>query len=122
MPSVSAESGSIVQVSTHVLDAVLGQPARGIPAVLEQLGPDGNVVDVGHGITDDDGRVGRLNSGDLAPGEYRVTLSTGGYFADFHAAVFYPTIAVQFVLPAGREHFHIAVLASTYSYTTYLGS
>ena len=122
MPTPSFETGSIVRISTHVLDAALGRPARGIPALLEQLGPDGDVLDVGHGVTDDDGRVNRLNSHDLVPGEYRLTLSTGGYFGKNHAAVFYPTIAVQFVLPGGREHFHIAVLASTYSYTTYLGS
>jgi 5-hydroxyisourate hydrolase len=112
----------ITRISTHVLDAVLGRPGQGIPAVLEMLGPDGSVTDVGHGATDDDGRVIRLNDRDLPAGEYRLTLSTGGYFQEHHTAVFYPTIAVQFVLPGEREHYHIAVLASTYSYTTYLGS
>jgi 5-hydroxyisourate hydrolase-like protein (transthyretin family) len=29
---------------------------------------------------------------------------------------------VQFVLSGDREHYHIAILTSTYSYTTYLGS
>jgi len=34
----------IVRISTHVLDSVLGRPAVGIPAVLEQLAPDGTTT------------------------------------------------------------------------------
>ena len=113
---------TITRISTHVLDSVLGKPAQGIPALLEHLGPDGTVVDVGHGATDGDGRVSRLNNRDLPAGEYRLTLGTGGYFEEHHGSVFYPTISVQFVLPGDRDHYHIAVLVSVYSYTTYLGS
>jgi 5-hydroxyisourate hydrolase len=36
--------------------------------------------------------------------------------------VFYPSISVSFELSGDREHYHIAVLTSTYSYSTYLGS
>ena len=60
-----------------------------------------------------DGRIQQLNAVRLTPGEYRLVLVTGGYFNDNHAAVFYPTIAVQFLLSGDREHYHIAVLAST---------
>ncbi len=112
----------IVRISTHVLDSVLGRPAAGIPAVLERLAPDGTPTDVGHGVTDPDGRIGQLNAMPLAPGEFRLTLSTGGYFEQHHPAVFYPSIVVRFLLSGDREHYHIAVLASTYAFTTYLGS
>ena len=112
----------IARLSTHVLDTGLGRPAARIPAVLEQVGPDGVSVEVGRGTTDLDGRIQQLNAVVLDPGEYRLVLVTGGYFQDHHDAVFYPTIAIQFVLSGDRRHYHIAVLASTYSYTTYLGS
>jgi 5-hydroxyisourate hydrolase len=112
----------INRLSTHVLDTSLGTPAAGVPAVLEQIDPDGSAWAVGDGVTDADGRIQQLNTDDLEPGEYRVVLSTGGYFADKHPQVFYPSIAVQFVLSGDRQHYHIAILTSTYSYTTYLGS
>lgn len=115
-------TAAISRLSAHVLDTTLGRPASGIPAVLELIEPQGSSVDVGHGVTDADGRINHLNVSELAPGEYRIALATGGYFAEHHGTVFYPTIALQFVLSGDREHYHIAVLTSTYSYTTYLGS
>jgi 5-hydroxyisourate hydrolase len=115
-------SEQIERLSAHVLDTTLGCPAAGIPAVLERVAPQGSSEEVGHGVTDADGRISHLNAGPLEPGEYRIALVTGGYFAERHRAVFYPTIALQFVLSGDRPHYHIAVLTSTYSYTTYLGS
>ncbi len=107
--------------STHVLDTSIGRPASGIPVTLEYLDPDGGVATVGDGITDGDGRVGRLNSAPLAPGEFRLTFRTADYFSAAHGAVFYPRIVVHVVL-ADRDHAHVPVLASTYSFSTYLGS
>jgi 5-hydroxyisourate hydrolase len=115
-------SAVIARLSAHVLDTSLGRPAARIPAVLENVGPDGSSVEVGRGMTDPDGRIQQLNAIALDPGEYRLVLVTGGYFQEHHGAVFYPTIALQFRLSGDREHYHIAVLTSTYSYTTYLGS
>lgn len=113
---------TIGRISTHVLDTTLGRPAGGIPAILEHIAPDGTSLEVGHGTTDADGRIHQLNAFALPPGEYRLVLVTGGYFNDNQAAVFYPAITVQFLLSGDRMHYHIAVLASTYSYSTYLGS
>ena len=113
---------AIVRLSTHVLDTSLGRPAARIPAVLEHVGPEGSSVEVGRGMTDIDGRIQQLNAVALDPGEYRLLLVTGGYFQEHHDEVFYPTITLQFRLSGAREHYHIAVLTSTYSYTTYLGS
>lgn len=113
---------SVERLSTHLLDTGLGKPAAGVPVVLERIDADGIGTQVGGGVTDDDGRVPQLNSGVLEPGEYRLIFATAAYFAALHSQVFYPRIAVQVVLPPGRAHFHIPVLASTFSYTTYLGS
>lgn len=120
--SAQAATSPITRLSTHVLDAALGRPAAGIPVVLESVAPDGICVTVGDGVTDDDGRVGQVNAQALPPGEYRLSLATASYFTAHHGAVFYPAVAVTFVLDGARRHYHIAVLASTFSYTTYLGS
>lgn len=112
---------TIVRLSTHVLDTTVGRPAAGIPARLENLGVH-SPFSVGRGETDDDGRVFQLNDAELAPGRYRLTLDTAAYFERLHGAMFYPAISVSFELSGDREHYHIAVLTSTYSYATYLGS
>lgn len=112
---------TIARLSTHVLDTTIGRPAAGIPAVLDIVGPDG-ISEAGRGVTDDDGRVVRLNTADLDPGRFRLTLDTADYFRQRHGALFYPQISISFELSGDREHYHIAVLTSTYSYTTYLGS
>jgi len=118
---VVVEDTTIQRVSTHVLDTATGRPAAGVPAALIRDGGDGEVV-VGRGTTDDDGRVDRLNDGPLAPGDHRVVLDLAGYLDRTHGTVFHPTITVHVRLDGARRHYHVPVLASPYSYTTYLGS
>lgn len=108
-------------LSTHVLDTVAGAPAAGIPVALELLGADGNAVPVGTGDTDADGRVGKLNDEPLEPGRYRLTFYTQQYSTQRHGSAFYPRIVLEVEL-FDRDHFHLPVLAGTYSYSTYLGS
>ena len=116
----------IERLSTHVLDTTLGRPAGGIPVTLERSGT-GAVDDLlvqgplGSGTTDADGRVAQLNDEPLAAGEYRLLFATADYFDGAHGAVFYPRIVVHVQL-GEREHVHIALLTSTFSYATYLGS
>jgi 5-hydroxyisourate hydrolase len=111
----------IEQLSTHMLDTVAGAPAAGIPVLLELIGPDARATVAGNGRTDADGRVGRLNAAPLAPGQYRLTFDTAQYFTAQHGTAFYPRIVVEVTL-FDRYHFHLPVLAGTYSYSTYLGS
>lgn len=110
----------IEKISTHVLDTVIGGPAAGIPVTLDFLGPDG-VTRAGSATTDADGRVGQLNAEPLLPGHYRLTFATAGYLDARHGSVFYPRIVLEVML-FERKHFHVPVLAGTYSYSTYLGS
>ena len=63
-----------------------------------------------------------LADGALEPGTYRLVFDTHGYFAGVHHAVFFPRITVEVYLDGSRSHYHVPVLASTYSYSTYLGS
>jgi 5-hydroxyisourate hydrolase len=112
----------IERISTHVLDTSIGKPAVGVPVVLERLAGDGAFAEIGCGVTDADGRVGQLNPEPVEPGEYRLIFDTAAYFTAVHGTVFYPSITLHVQLPASRSHFHIPVLASTFSYSTYLGS
>jgi 5-hydroxyisourate hydrolase len=103
------------RISTHVLDNALGRPAAGVPVRL--LGPGG--AELAAGVTDADGRIGRLAEG-LPAGTYRLVFDTGRYFAAAGRPAFYPEVAVSFA--AGDGDYHIPLLLSPYAYSTYRGS
>ena len=109
-------------VTTHVLDTSRGQPAQGIEVRLEgPLTPDGARL-VGVATTDADGRVTSLGPEQLEPGTYRLTFETGDYFADSGQNTLYPEVVVTVVLPNREQHYHLPLLLSPFSYSTYRGS
>ena len=105
-------------VTTHVLDAVAGRPAVGIAARLE----DGAGELLGNGVTDADGRIADLGPEQLEVGTYRVVLDTGLWFAAEHRPAFYPEVVIAFRIDDADQHYHVPVLLSPYSYSTYRGS
>lgn len=105
-------------LSAHVLDAVAGAPAEGI--VVQLASAEGDPIDSAR--TDADGRVTDLGPDHLEPGRYEVTFESGDYFAGRGLDCFYPAITVLFTVAAGQPHYHVPLLLSPYSYTTYRGS
>jgi 5-hydroxyisourate hydrolase len=104
-------------VSTHVLDTALGRPAAGVPVTLE----DATGEPIASGSTDGDGRAGSLGPDDLGPGSYRLRFDTASYFAATGQEPFFPEVAVTFAVAAGQRY-HVPLLLSPYSYSTYRGS
>jgi 5-hydroxyisourate hydrolase len=94
-----------VSLSTHVLDVERGRPASGVRIELweEQL--------VASGETDNDGRIAQLGS-DLHPGTYRLVFRPD--------SPFFRSVALELALEDG--HYHVPLLVSSYSCTTYRGS
>jgi 5-hydroxyisourate hydrolase len=105
-------------LSAHVLDAAAGRPASGIPVRLETNA--GEVIATA--TTDADGRVGALGPDVLEAGVYRVVFGSGDYFARSRTPHFHPEVVVQFHTEADQPHYHIPLLLSPFSYTTYRGS
>ena len=113
-------------LSTHVLDATTGRPAAGVRVLLERWSADA-WAPVGSGLTGPDGRLdgrggGWLPAGEPARGVYRITFSSGSYFADRGTASFYPEITVAFEVSSPGEHYHVPLLLSPFAYSTYRGS
>lgn len=98
-------------ISTHVLDAMSGQPATGITVRLTNLDDD---QQVGQAITDGDGRIRRLLEGPLTVGRYRLTFSLNG--------VFFEEVAITFVVDDATRSYHVPLLLAPYSLTSYRGS
>lgn len=73
--------------------------------------------------TDTDGRCTSLmQAGSLNPGMYRLTFLCGEYFEKIGQKCFFPLAQINFVVEEGRGHFHVPLLISNYSYSTYRGS
>jgi 5-hydroxyisourate hydrolase len=106
-------------ITTHVLDTVLGKPAAGIAVRLDRQ--EGNSwTAVASGVTDADGRCRSLAQ-DAKQGVYRLTFDTGAYLARNNRSSIYPEISVTFTC-SGEAHYHLPLLLSDNSYTTYRGS
>jgi 5-hydroxyisourate hydrolase len=107
------------RISTHVLDAVLGKPAAGVPVLLEKR-EESRWIAVASSATDADGRCGSLSQ-DAPSGNYRLTFNTGSYFERSGRTSIYPEISILFHM-SGEAHYHLPLLLSDNSYTTYRGS
>jgi 5-hydroxyisourate hydrolase len=102
-------------LSTHVLDTVTGEPASGVVVRLLEIGGR----EVGRGVTDADGRISDFGLGLLAAGVYRLVFETGGYLGE---GAFFPEVVVTFRADGRRAQYHVPLLLSSYSYSTYRGS
>jgi 5-hydroxyisourate hydrolase/2-oxo-4-hydroxy-4-carboxy-5-ureidoimidazoline decarboxylase len=120
-------------ITTHVLDIARGSPAAGIEVHLEMWRNDQHRltftdsnpdrwISRGSSVTDKDGRSGQLmNITDaLNPGIYRISFNTGKYKPDG----FFPYVSIVFEIRESQkyEHFHVPLLLSPFSYSTYRGS
>ena len=106
-------------ITTHVLDTVLGKPAAGVRICLER-----RVNDVWRKIsesaTDGDGRCRDLTQ-EQEKGVFRMTFASGEYLSQQGRSTLYPEIVIVFAC-AGDAHYHLPLLLSDNSYTTYRGS
>jgi len=111
-----------MSISTHVLDAVAGQPAQGMDLRLERL--DGAKISfIGSGTTNADGRCPDLTEGlQLDAGTYRLHFATGKYFERTDTPTFYPLVELTFEVTDRSAHYHVPLLLSPFALSTYRGS
>ncbi|KAK1922457.1 hypothetical protein DB88DRAFT_441394 [Papiliotrema laurentii] len=117
-------------ITCHVLDASLGRPAAGVDVSLELVAlTEGVVADttsrvLAKGQTDNDGRCTTLLSPDAhpQPGVYKMVFHSGPYFEANGQSCFYPIVEITFNYSHPDQHYHIPLLISPFSYTTYRGS
>ena len=113
-------------LSTHVLDSALGGPASGMLVRLERAAA-GEFSEVGRAVTDADGRISDFGLAALPAGTYRLIFQTGDYLTAAHPGgpeqePFFPEVTVTFATDGLRPRYHVPLLLSPYSYSTYRGS
>ena len=115
-------------LSTHVLDTMHGAPAAGMrvalystltqpPALLKQL------------VLNQDGRPGDgllLDNASLQVGSYRLVFDVAGYFRSRAVVLpepnFLDQVNLDFGVADASQHYHVPLLVSPWSYSTYRGS
>jgi 2-oxo-4-hydroxy-4-carboxy-5-ureidoimidazoline decarboxylase len=113
-------------LSTHVLDVHGGKPAAGVEVELIELGGPAERV-VQRGITNRDGRTDALIGGRPIPiGTYELRFAVGTYFASLGVPVadpaFLDVVLVRFSVAEPEGRYHVPLLVTPWSYTTYRGS
>jgi 5-hydroxyisourate hydrolase len=115
-------------LSTHVLDTMHGCPAAGMGVELYTT-TGGDAVLVKRFVLDADGRSpdGPLyDSASLRQGTYRLVFDVAGYFRTRGVGLpepnFLDRVSVDFGIADPAQHYHVPLLASPWSYTTYRGS
>jgi 5-hydroxyisourate hydrolase len=96
-------------ISTHVLDTEAGLPAAGLKVGLYR-GKD--LISLQE--TDENGRISELAEGGLDPGEYRLVFYLDGPF--------FERVELTLAIAEAGGHYHVPLLMSSYSCTTYRGS
>jgi hydroxyisourate hydrolase len=109
-------------ITTHVLDTALGRPAAGVSVRLEQRAEAGEWLPLGEGVTDADGRIREVGPANVPAGTYRFTFDTGGYFATGGRETFFPEVTITFSVTDPDSHYHVPILLSPFSVSTYRGS
>lgn len=105
-------------ITTHILDAALGAPARSVRVVLSDV----TGTTIAEGTTDGDGRIDDLGPDRLPACTYRLQFFTGEYFAATERPTFYPTVSINFAVVDTQQHYHVPLLISPFAYSTYRGS
>ncbi|HEX8342034.1 MAG TPA: hydroxyisourate hydrolase [Tepidisphaeraceae bacterium] len=111
----------MTRLSTHVLDTARGRPAAGV--VVRLFRGDRLLIET---TTNADGRTDAplLSGDDVTAGEYRLTFAVGDYFAasgQADARTFLDIVPIVFRIEAGANY-HVPLLVSPWSYSTYRGS
>ncbi len=113
------------RLTTHVLDTASGIPAAGIDIRLYALGDRRDLKAAA--VTNADGRTAEPLLADraMATGEYELEFDVGNYFrgrgAELDDPAFLDTVVIRFAVREG-EHYHVPLLVSPWSYSTYRGS
>jgi len=110
-------------LTTHVLDTASGIPAAGMRVDLYRLAGDArdHVVTM---HTNADGRTDCpiLPQNNFTKGRYELLFQVGAYFARDEDVAFLDEVPIRFGISDPASHFHVPLLVSPFSFSTYRGS
>ncbi|MCP4387483.1 MAG: hydroxyisourate hydrolase [Gammaproteobacteria bacterium] len=114
------------RLTTHVLDTAQGCPAGGVAVALYSLRPERSLL--AEASTNADGRLDApiLDEDSFAPGVYELVFQAGDYFRaslnNLPDPLFVDEVVLRFGIAEADQHYHVPLLVSPWSYSTYRGS
>ena len=115
------------KLSTHVLDTMHGRPAARVLCELFRL-DDGQRTLLRSLHTNDDGRCSEalLAGAALQAGVYELVFHIGDYFASQGVALpsphFIDVVPLRFGIANPAENYHVPLVVTPWTYSTYRGS
>ncbi len=116
------------KLTTHVLDTAHGLPAGAVRVRVYRIGTDDERVLLRETVTNADGRCDAplLEGPAFEAGVYELVFGAGAYFDGQGAGGARPRFAGDVVLRFGvadaAQHYHVPLLVSPWSWSTYRGS
>ena len=114
------------RLTTHVLDTAQGVPAAGVGVALYRVKPERSLI--AEAQTNSDGRLDApiLDADSFVPGAYELVFQAGDYFRgqaiDLPDPPFVDEVVLRFGIADADSHYHVPLLVSPWSYSTYRGS
>jgi 5-hydroxyisourate hydrolase len=115
------------KLTTHVLNVATGIPAAGMRIELRRR-LAGSAPLIGSSLTNGDGRCPAplLDGAALESGRYSLTFHVADYFRSLGVALseppFLDEVVVDFGISDPAQNYHVPLLVSPWSYSTYRGS
>jgi 5-hydroxyisourate hydrolase len=112
-------------LSTHVLDTAQGKPANNVAVRLYSV--EGERTLIKSLVTNDDGRTDEqlLSEAEFTIGTWELVFYVADYFSasglDCDDPAFLDEITIRFTI-SRDDHYHVPLLVSPWSYSTYRGS
>ncbi|MEB0140780.1 MULTISPECIES: hydroxyisourate hydrolase [unclassified Undibacterium] len=116
------------RLTTHVLDTAHGRPGRAVALQLYRLVSDAPRTLLYTGCTNDDGRCDQalLEGAAMQSGIYELDFDLGAYYHGLGLAqtepAFLGIVTLRFGVADPTQHYHVPLLATPWSYSTYRGS
>ncbi|XP_029987128.1 5-hydroxyisourate hydrolase [Sphaeramia orbicularis] len=121
---MSAMAGPVSPLSTHVLNTAMGVPGSNMSLSLHRQDPSTEAWSlITTGTTNEDGRCpGLISKQMFVPGVYKMRFETGQYWETIGESSFYPYVEIVFIIKDPGQRYHVPLLLSRFSYSTYRGS
>jgi 5-hydroxyisourate hydrolase len=116
----------MTKLTTHVLDIYSGKPGKGIKVDLYYLQND-KKEKINSIILNNDGRADKplVEGSNFKEGKYEMIFFVGDYFkkiTNTSSTPFLDDVVIKFGISNTKEHYHVPLLVSPWSYSTYRGS
>ena len=116
----------MTKLTTHVLDIYSGKPGKGIKVDLYFISSESRKK-IKSIVLNNDGRADQplVEKDEFKIGKYELVFFVGDYFKGItknNDLKFLDDVVIRFGISNSKEHYHVPLLVSPWSYSTYRGS